>query len=191
MALWGKIDNEASKPKYLSDTLRNNQTVTDKDATAGIDVSEATTAANRLKAIKTPGWTKYRTYTDANGSVRHKAEVLVAFGGDFTGGDSDTFPPNPVITISTQPLSTTVATGADAEFIALATATRDAVVTFQWQVSVDSGDVFANIEGATTATLVVTSADPEYVTGNQFRVVVSAVAAQDVVSDAATLTITV
>lgn len=97
MALWSNTDDEASKPKYLSDTLRNDQTVTDKDAVAGIDVSEATNSANRLKGIKTPGWTKHRSYTDTNGSVRNKTEVLVAFGGDFIGGDNDTFPPNPTV----------------------------------------------------------------------------------------------
>ena len=100
MALWNKVDNEAGKPKYLSDTLVNSQTVSDKDATLGVDVSEATTAANIAKGIKTAGWTQYRTYTDAQGITRHKSEVLVAFGGNFTGGDNDTIDPDPVITIT-------------------------------------------------------------------------------------------
>jgi hypothetical protein len=44
MALWGKTDNEASKPKFLSDTLRNDQTISDKDSTLGVDRSEAAEA---------------------------------------------------------------------------------------------------------------------------------------------------
>lgn len=95
MALWGKTDDEASKPKFLSNTLKNDQTVTDKAACAGIDRAEASESVNIAKGIKTPGWTSYRTYTDAQGNVRNKSEILVAFGGDFDGGDNDDFPPNP------------------------------------------------------------------------------------------------
>lgn len=190
MALWGKVDNEASKPKYLSDELRNTQTVSDKDATLGVDVSEATTAGNIAKGIKTPGWTEYRTYTDNHGNTRHKAEVLVAFGGNFTSGDNDTIPPNPVITIVTPPVDTTVADGTDADFTLTATATRGAVVSYQWQVSTDLGSTWTAITGATAPILTIESLDAEYVTGNQFRVIVSAVGATSVTSDAVTLTIT-
>jgi len=44
----------------------------------GIDSTEATVAANRAKGLKVPGWSRYTTYTDAQGNVRKKAEVLVA-----------------------------------------------------------------------------------------------------------------
>lgn len=85
MALWTMNDEEAGKPKYLSDNLVNGQTVSDKDATVGVDVAEAQNPTNRAKGIKTPGWTKYVTYVDAQGRTRNKAEILVAAGGNMTG----------------------------------------------------------------------------------------------------------
>jgi hypothetical protein len=191
MALWGKVDNEASKPKYLSDDLRNDQSVSDKDATLGVDVSEAQTAANIAKGIKTPGWTEYRTYTDTHGNTRNKAEVLVAFGGDFTGGDNDTIDPDPVITIDTQPSAASVTSPDPATFTVEASITRGAAISYQWEVSTDSGSSWEEIDGATTDELVVESTADEYVDANEFRVVVSAVGATAVTSNAVALTITV
>jgi hypothetical protein len=49
----------------------------------GVDETEARVAANRAKGLKTAGWVRYNTYTDAQGNVRNKSEVLVA-GGSFT-----------------------------------------------------------------------------------------------------------
>ena len=79
-------DNDAGKPKYLSDTLRNDQTVSDKDATIGIDATEAAASGSIAKGLGTPGWVKYTTYTDSNGNTRHKSEVLVAAGSLATDG---------------------------------------------------------------------------------------------------------
>lgn len=190
MALWNNVDNEASKPKYLSDTLVNTQTVSDKDATIGVDCSEAAVAGNKAKGIVTPGWTQYRTYTDQHGNTRNKAEILVAFGGDFTTGDNDTIDPDAVITIGTQPQAASVFTTDPATFTVVATATRGATLSYQWQVSDDAGSTWAPVAGATAASLVVEDGDDEYVTANQFRVVVSAVGAVSVTSNAVALTIT-
>ena len=49
----------------------------------GVDETEARVAANRAKGLKTAGWVRYNTYTDAQGNTRNKSEVLVA-GGTFT-----------------------------------------------------------------------------------------------------------
>ena len=49
-----------------------------------VDADEATQAENIARGLKVPGWTNYRSYTDANGNVRHKSEVLVAMGA-YTG----------------------------------------------------------------------------------------------------------
>lgn len=78
MSLWTMTDEAAGKPKYLSDDLRNTQTVSDKDSTIGINVAEALDADSAAKGLRTPGWVKYVTYTDSSGNVRHKSEVLVA-----------------------------------------------------------------------------------------------------------------
>jgi hypothetical protein len=50
----------------------------------GVDNTEAHVAANRTKGLKTPGWSRYTTYTDAQGNVRNKVEVLVAMGSTET-----------------------------------------------------------------------------------------------------------
>jgi hypothetical protein len=70
MALWGKLDNAGSKPKYLN--------TADKAVTFVIDSTEATVASNKAKGLNTPGWVRYTTYTDAQGRTRNKSEVLVA-----------------------------------------------------------------------------------------------------------------
>ncbi len=86
MALWTMTDEAAGKPKYLSDELRNTQTVSDKDATIGINAAEAADADSAAKGLTTPGWVNYVTYTDSNGNVRHKSEVLVASGSMASDG---------------------------------------------------------------------------------------------------------
>lgn len=86
MSLWTMTDDEAGKPKYLSDELRNAQTVSDKDATIGINAAEAQDAGSIAKGLVTPGWVTYTTYTDQHGNTRHKSEVLVAAGSLASDG---------------------------------------------------------------------------------------------------------
>ena len=76
MALWGNTDTSGDKPKYLS--------TANKAATFGVNTTEAAVDSNRAKGIKTPGWTKFTTYTDGNGNVRHKSEILVAMSSGET-----------------------------------------------------------------------------------------------------------
>jgi hypothetical protein len=94
------------------------------------------------------------------------------------------------ISIGTQPTAQTVDDGDPATFTVVATGVGD--LAYQWQVSTDSGSTWAAISGATSASLVVESDDTEYVTGNEFRVVVSSTsgAAEAVTSDEVALTIT-
>jgi hypothetical protein len=178
MALWSNTDAAASKPKYL--------TQADKDATLGVSVDEAQNAGNIAKGLNTPGWVKYTTYTDAQGNTRNKSEVLVSLS--TITGDNDTIDPDPVITIGTQPQAASVTSPASATFTVVATATRSAVLGYQWQVS-PNGTAWANITGATSATLTVEDGDAEYVDANYFRVVVSATGATSVNSSAVQVTI--
>lgn len=182
MALWGKTDTAGSKPKYLN--------TTDKAATVGVSVEEAQTAANIAKGINTPGWVKTLTYTDAQGNVRNKNETLVALSS--ISGDADSLPPVPVITIGTQPVDVTVTEGATAEFSVAATATRSAVLSYQWQKQEGGAGEWANITDATAATYttpVTVLADDN---GDKYRVVVSAtLGATPVTSNAVTLTVEV
>lgn len=84
MSLWKKTDTSDGKPKYLSDT--------DKSQTIGIDVVETTDSEAASRGLKSPGWVKYRTYTDGQGNTRHKSEILVAmrtFNADSNSTLSD------------------------------------------------------------------------------------------------------
>lgn len=181
MALWGNQDQADNKPKYLN--------AADKAATVGVDVAEATTPANINKGINTPGWVKYSTYTDGNGNTRNKSEVLVAMSSMTGDAADDAVAVDPVITISTQPQAVSVTSPEDLVFTVVATVNNGATPTYQWQVSDDAGSTWADITGATAATLTVEDSDAEYVTANEFRVVVSSTTAADVTSNAVAATI--
>jgi hypothetical protein len=178
MALWSNTDATSSKPKNLS--------ADEKTVTFGVSIAEAQNASNTAKGINTPGWVKYTTYTDAQGNTRNKSEVLVAMGS--ISGDNDSLDPDPVITIATQPSAASVTSPDAATFVVATTVTQGGTATYQWQVSTD-GVAWTAISGATSATLTVESTDPEYVTGNEFRVVVSVVGGTPVTSDAVALTV--
>jgi len=92
------------------------------------------------------------------------------------------------ITITTQPSNQTASSGA-ATFSVTATVSPSGTLTYQWQRSDDAGTTFANVIGATSATLSLTSLTNGSDNNDQYRVVVSAVGATPVTSSAATLTV--
>lgn len=187
MALWNNIDDDASKPKYLSDTLVNDQSVSDKDATLGVDVVEANLSA--AKGINTPGWVTYRTYTDGNGNTRHKAETLVAFSTITGDASDDTVLPDPVITIGTQPSASGVTAPAPITLTVVASATGGATLAYQWyKAESATPTTFVAISGATAASYTI---DPTATTdnGDVYRVVVSAGNATPVTSNSVTLSV--
>ena len=192
MALWGKTDAAGSKPKYLSNTTVNDQAASDKASTYGVSVSEAQQTGNREKGVKTPGWTKTVSYTDAQGNTRNKTEILVAFGGDFTGADAadDAVIVDNTITIGTQPAATSVVAGGTATFSVVATIAPAGSVTYQWQKQEAGTTTWSAISGATSdsyTTGALTVADDN---GDKYRVVVSGTTAKAVTSRSATLTVT-
>lgn len=176
MSLWGNTDTEGDKPTFAADSV-------------GVSVAEAQNQTNRAKGIKTPGWNKITTYTDAQGNVRNKVYTLVAMSS--ITGDSDQLPPVTVITIDTQPSDTSAVEGETAVFVVEASSVGDGVVSYQWQKSDNAGVTWSNIVGAnadTYETGALTVADDD---GDQYRVIVSATGgATPVTSDAATLTVT-
>lgn len=189
MALWGKTDTNAAKPKYLSDELRNDQSVSDLDSTLGVSITEAQVAANIAKGIKTPGWTLYRTYTDAQGNTRNKAEVLVAMN-EFAvdGSDNDTLAPE--ITISGQPSNTSVVSGATGSFSVTASRTGTGTLAYQWQKQEGGAGSWSNITGATSSTYTTGALTVAADNGDKYRVIVSLTGADSVTSNAVTLTVT-
>ena len=97
------------------------------------------------------------------------------------------------ITISVQPVNTTICAGANTSFTVTAGGTSGLV--YQWQVSTNSGSTWTNItnggvySNATTNTLTITAATAA-MTGYQYQCVVSSSCASSVTSSAAVLTIT-
>lgn len=177
-----------------------------------IDADEATQAENTARGLKVPGWTNYRSYTDANGNVRHKSEVLVAMSA-YTGatgfgtfqaqtGDTaadDTALVDGTISITTQPSSSSVAAPGTMTFSVIAALAGAGSLTYQWQVAESTANtVFTNVSrgsGGTTAsyTTGVTQVAPSASVdsnGDKYRCIVSSTGSTSVTSNAVTLTVT-
>jgi hypothetical protein len=160
----------------------------------GVDATETVQNEARAKGIGHAGWVRYHTYTDAQGNVRNKSEVMVA-GGSIIGDQADdTTLPDGTITIGTNPASVaSAATPYTGTFTVAATALPTASLSYQWQVSTNGGTSFANVTnagvytGATTATLTLTAAAKVTYNNYQYRCNVSATGYTTVTSTAATL----
>lgn len=187
MPLWGKTDAAGSVPKFLS--------TADAANAVFVDATEAEQPEAKAKGITGPGWWLYTTYTNSGGVVRNKAECLVPiYETAANAGDQadDAVVPDRTILITTQPDDTTAAASADGVFTVVATVSPAETITYQWQVSTDTGTSWASTVDAdgTGATLTILSTDAEYVDGNLFRVVVSSTGATSITSESATLTVT-
>lgn len=151
----------------------------------GVDENEM--AANKAVGAAHAGWVHVRT----NGS-RKISETLVAMSKNgITGDAEDTEFEDYLISITTQPADDSSATGSAVTFSVVAAITgTGGTLTYQWQE--DSGSGFANITEAgvysdvDTDTLAIS--DNTGLDTYEYRVVVSATGADDVTSDAATLT---
>lgn len=171
------------EPAYVMDSERAN--------VVGVSVAEAQNANNRAAGIKTPGWTKTVTYTDAQGNTRNKSEILVAFGGDIVGDAADdAVVSDRVITITTQPTATSAVEGETATFTVVASVSPSTTISYQWQKQEAGTTTWANVVGATLASyttgVLAVAAD----SGDKYRVVLSAADARSINSRSATLTVT-
>jgi len=176
-----------------------------------IDADEATQAENIARGLNTPGWTNYRSYTDANGNVRHKSEVLItvsaASGATGVGtyqaqtGDAtdDTVLVDGTITIGTQPSNASRVAPNTATFSVVATLACAGSLTYQWQIqqSSESGSTWTNVStgsGGTSATYTTgvtqVAAGAADSNGDKYRCVVSSTGSTSVTSSTAVLTVT-
>jgi hypothetical protein len=176
-----------------------------------VDADEAQRPENIARGLKVPGWTNYRSYTDANGNVRHKSEVLIAMGayagatgsGTFqaqTGDASDdTVLVDGTITIGTQPANASRVAPNTAVFSVVATLAGVGSLTYQWQVqeSSESGTTWTNVStgsGGTTASYTTgsTAVAPGAgaTNGDKYRCIVSSTGSTSVTSTTAVLTVT-
>lgn len=184
MSLWTKTDEAAGKPKFLS--------TADKAKTFGVDAAEQ--AAERQQGVGPThaGWVLRNTYTDSSGATRTKLETLVAMG-TITSDLEDTVMQDRTIVIGTQPANDSSTTGDAVTFtVAATTVPSGGTISYQWQVSTDEGDTYANVSNggvyttATTATLNIS--DNTGLDGNMYRCALSATGATTVYSTGATLT---
>ena len=157
-----------------------------------VDDTEQAVAANKARGIWGPGWWLYETYQTAAGDTRHKAECIafVHATAAAAGDDADDTVVADVletITIGTQPADATTSSGA-ATFTVAATVDQSGTITYQWQKKAAGSTRYANVSGATSASLALTGQTAAE-DGDKYRVKInSSKGAEEVVSDAATLT---
>ena len=158
-----------------------------------VDREEAQQAENRAKGIKNGGWWLYSTYTDVNGSVRHKASCLVAIdttaaaAGD---GSDDTIAVDRTITIGTAPTAQTAVEGETATFSVTATVSPTTTLSYQWQKQEGGVGAYADINGATSDSYTTGSLTVADDNGDKYRVVVSADGATSKTTTGVALTVT-
>ena len=185
MALWGKTDADASRPKYLG--------TADLAKCIFVDQTEATQEANKARGLTGAGWWLYNTYNDNSGNTRHKTELLVAMSetavaaGD-RADDAKAADAAYVITIGTQPANGNTTSGA-LNFQVVATVTSGGgTLAYQWQVKAVGTTRWVNVADATLETVSLVGQTVAN-TGDQYRAkVTSANGAKEVTSDVATLT---
>lgn len=190
MSLYGRTDSNTNKTK--AGRARGNGAGSATETIVFCDGTEASLAENKLRGINSPGWWAYRTYTDAAGTTRHKAELLTFITNPDTNANEtqsdDTIAADvaSAITISAQPTNQNTSSGA-ATFAVTATATTGSVV-YQWQRRTSTTARWTNITGATSASLALTGLTAA-ADGYQYRVkLTSSAGAEEVISDTATLT---
>ena len=175
-----------------------------------VDIDEAQQAENRARGLKTPGWTNYRSYTDANGNVRHKSEILVALGGNKTVGATGSYNTqantgdrstddavlvDATTSITAQPVNRSVTAPAGTTFAVTSAATGAyGSLTYQWQISSDGGSSWTNLSnagvysGVATATLTISASTG--LNGKKYRVICGTDTANtNAISNAVTLTV--
>lgn len=168
MPLWSNTDEAASAPKHTVN-VTNGETGVEAYGktpvgTFAVDAAEA--ATNGVPA----GW-NLKTEGSGGRAGRVFYESLVAMGS--ITGDGDSVPPLPVITIDTDPQNVTTDAGNNATFTVSASAVGTTTLSYQWQISTDTGASWNVMTGETSTSLVVANTDPEFVDANEFRVVVS------------------
>jgi hypothetical protein len=171
-----------------------------------VDVNEAQQPENKARGLKGPGWWLYRTATNADGSVYHHAECLIALGGQSdklqaTTGDAadDAVVVDATVSITTAPTNASVTAPATATFSVVAALTGAGSLTYQWQVQEGGAGAWANVtrgSGGTTAnyttgaTQVAASGTADS-NGDKYRCVVGATTGNtDVTTTPVTLTVT-
>lgn len=172
-----------------------------------VDADEAAQASNRARGIKHAGWWLYRTWTNADGSVAHHAENVVAMGsyagatgvGTYqaqTGdSDDDSILVDGTITITAQPEGQSVTAPNTATFDVAATLAGAGTLSYQWQKRESNGapSSWANVgtdSNTYTTGVTAVTAGAGATNGDFYRVVISSTDGTGVISNIVTLTVT-
>ena len=191
MSLYGRVDSVENQTQ--AGLARGNGAGSATETIVFVDETEAGLAANKARGLSSPGWWAYRTYTDAAGNTRHKAEQLAFITNPEANADEtlsdDTIAADvqATITITGQPNSPTTSGGA-ATFLVSASVSDSGTATYQWQKKASGGSRWSNVSGATSASLALTGQTAAN-DGDLYRVKVnSSNGAPEVISDTGTLT---
>ena len=192
MSLYGRVDSTANQTQV--GLTRGNGAGSATETIVFVDETEAGLAANKERGITAPGWWAYRTYTDAAGNTRHKAEHLMfltnaeANADETLSDDTIAADVQNTITFTTNNTDKTASAGA-ATFLVAVSVTNSGTAAFQWQRRTSSTGRWSNISGATSTSLALTGLTTDE-NGYQYRVkVTSDNGAPEVISDVATLTV--
>jgi hypothetical protein len=199
MSLYERVDSNAAKTAI--ENLRNAVPNTATETIIFVDNTEAALNENASRGVTGPGWWSYRTYVDASGKTRHKAEHLVFISNPEANADEtqsdDTIAADvaSAVTITGQPANATTVSGGATFTVTTSTTGTPGTLTYQWQRQTATGTTWANVSntgiysGVTTATLTLTGATVS-VDGYKYRVkITSAGGTEEVISNgAATLT---
>ena len=205
MSLYGRTDAAANQTKVAA--TRGNGSGASSETIVFVDATEAGLDENKTRGLTSPGWWAYRTYTDASGKTRHKAEHLMVLSNPDTNANEtlsdDTIAADvaSAVTISAQPAASTSASGAGTFTLTTATTGTPGTLTYQWQrqtanattrwvniaADTDAGITYADF---TTATLAYSGLADDSLDGYKYRVkITSTGGTEEVISDgAATLT---
>lgn len=172
-----------------------------------IDADEAQQAENKARGLTGPGWWSYRSWTNEDGSVQHRAECLVSMGAysgatgsgtyqEQTGDASDdTVLVDATTSISVQPVNRSVTAPTGTTFVVTSTASGAyGSLTYAWQISNDGGSTWSNLSnagvysGVSTATLTISNSTG--LNGKKYRVICGTDTGNtNATSDAVTLTV--
>ena len=202
MSLYGRTDATGNRDKVA--LTRGNGAGTATETIVFVDETEAGLSENKERGLTSPGWWAYRTYTDASGKTRHKAEHLMVLSNADTNANEtladDTIAADvaSAITISAQPADVTGAADPFTGTFAVTASADVGTVVYQWQRKSATSTRWVNIGASTdgsvytdftTATLTITGAAKADLDGYEYRVKLTSTAgAEEVISDAASLT---
>ena len=137
MSLYGRTDAAANQTKVAA--TRGNGSGASTETIVFVDATEAGLNENKTRGLTSPGWWAYRTYTDASGKTRHKAEHLMVLSNPDTNANEtlsdDTIAADvaSAVTISAQPAASTSASGAGTFTLTTSTTGTPGTLTYQWQ----------------------------------------------------------